>query len=271
MDISLEPGKFSKERLLAHRSRFNSMVVVSAIIWVASLSCGGTASLAVDAPVADVRAASSDLAIPTDVALAYSDTIVAPDDSVSNPDLRISFGDTAPGRDTTDSLNSPTDANGFCTTLANEGGVIQEDIDLLFTDTNYSGGPILDGTYVLTGMDVWINGPTSGNEGTTRRTIRISENGQRIELVYYVSAGQPTPDFNATGTLTTNGTELKVVYDCVWQFPGTNGYGSVTYGYSTSGSGIVLYNLDPNGRSEYISTYTLQPPSMTEGGSRGGG
>jgi hypothetical protein len=170
-----------------------------------------------------------------------------------------------------DSAASPadSDASGPCTSLKNSAAVLLESVNLSSPLQAYSGGTILDGTYELSGIKVWINGVTSGDLGTTQRTIRVSNGGRYVEFVFH-STGQVAqqPDFNATGALSGTGTTLSVKYDC------GAGMAGVDYYYSVVGDVLVLYNWDAQGRSEYVATYQMvgiAPADGSIGRETGGG
>jgi len=153
-----------------------------------------------------------------------------------------------------------------CSDLQASGPVLR-DISNISSQAagGYNGGTILDGTYEL--IDI-LEYPGPGGAmgivyGTKQRTIRISNNATRIELVWVSVPAQSMPSpatTNASGTISLAPPMMTITLTC-----GVNATFSYYYTVVTE-SELVLYFWDATNTGETVFTYQRRTIGSSDGG-----
>jgi len=155
-----------------------------------------------------------------------------------------------------------------CSDLQASGPVLRDISNISSPAGGYNGGTIVDGTYEL--IDILEYPGPSGAMGivygTKQRTIRISNNATRIELLWVSVPAQSMPSpatTNASGTISLAPPMMTITLTC-----GVNA--SFSYYYTVvSESELVLYFWDATNTGETVFTYQRKTSGSSDGGLTG--
>jgi hypothetical protein len=191
------------------------------------------------------------------------------DGSTGRPDAIVGTGGAAGASSTGGATGTGGMGTAVCSDLQANGPVVRDISNMTSPAAGgYNGGVILDGTYELTNILEYAGpGGTLGIDyGTKQRTIRISNGGTKIDLIWISVPKSSTVSpstTNASGTISLASPTMTITLMC-------GVIATFSYYYTVaSETELALYFWDSTGSSETVFIYMLKTSGSMDGGSAG--